>query len=332
MRAAVLLCALGLLAGCAVGVPPLGAGDPGAPLEVSPAGVVTETSAPSARDRDCEGGRFSSLRPPPAVPDPASVPRVAKIRAEGRLRVGLSQSSLLLSHLDPRTGELSGFEVDIAERIGRAVFGPTFDPDRNLAFVTLDTAERLDALSGQDIDMVIATVTMTCGRRHKHDIDFSTEYLRTRQGVLIRSGGKQMTSVADLKDATVCSGRGTTSLSRAFELGAKAISALDTSDCMLLLQQGSVDAVSTDDVVLAGFHIQDPSTRIPDFRLGEGDAGAEPYGIAMDKFDTDLIRFVNAVLAEMRADGTWQRLYDEHLEPALDPPTPPTPPTPVYRD
>ncbi|MGX7829453.1 transporter substrate-binding domain-containing protein [Actinokineospora sp. 24-640] len=332
MRAAVLLCALTLLSGCAAGAPPLGAGQAGAPLDIAPSGVATETSVPAMADRDCEGGRFSSLRPPAAVPDPASVPRVAKIRAAGRLRVGLSQSSLLLSHLDPRTGRLSGFEVEIATRIGAEVFGPDFAAERDMEFSTVDTAQRLTALKDQQIDMVIATLTMTCERRLDHDIDFSTEYLRPRQGVLVRSGGPSIASADDLKGAEVCAGRGTTSLVRVAQLGAVAVSARDTSDCMLLLQQGEVDAVSTDDVVLAGFQVQDPTTRLLDFRLGEGDSGAEPYGVAMDESDTGLIRFVNAVLAEMRADGTWKAYYDKHLAATLRSPTPPTPPTPVYRD
>ena len=72
-----------------------------------------------------------------------------------------------------------------------------------------------------------------------------------------------------------------------------------------MLQQGQVDAISTDDAVLSGLAKQDPNVEVVGASMG-----VEPYGIGVKKENEDLVRFVNGVLEQMRADGTWQRLYD----------------------
>jgi polar amino acid transport system substrate-binding protein len=96
------------------------------------------------------------------------------------------------------------------------------------------------------------------------------------------------------------------------------------TDCLVMLQQGQVDAISTDDAVLAGLATQDPNVEV----VGDSIA-VEPYGIGIKKENEDLVRFVNGVLDEMRADGTWNGLYDKNLR-SLGPS--PGPPTPRYQD
>ena len=91
-----------------------------------------------------------------------------------------------------------------------------------------------------------------------------------------------------------------------------------------MLQQGQVDAISTDDVVLSGLAAQDPNLEV----VGPSIA-VEPYGVGIRKESSDLVRFVNGVLDEMRADGTWQRLYDARLN-SLGPS--PGPPAARYQD
>ena len=96
------------------------------------------------------------------------------------------------------------------------------------------------------------------------------------------------------------------------------------TDCLLMLQQGQVDAISTDDVVLKGLARQDPDVDV----VGES-LGIEPYGVGIKKNNDDLVRFVNGALEDIRADGTWERLYDRWLT-SLGPS--PGPPTARYQD
>ena len=103
---------------------------------------------------------------------------------------------------------------------------------------------------------------------------------------------------------------GTTSLKALLALDSKPTVFAVTSwtDCLVMLQQGQVDAISTDDAVLAGLAAQDPNVEV----VGDSIA-VEPYGIGIKKENEDLVRFVNGVLDEMRADGTWNGLYDTDL-------------------
>jgi polar amino acid transport system substrate-binding protein len=74
------------------------------------------------------------------------------------------------------------------------------------------------------------------------------------------------------------------------------------------LQQGLVDAVTSDDSILLGFQAQDPYTKIVGPRFAD-----EPYGMAISKAHPDFVRFVNGVLAQMRADGRWRADYARWL-------------------
>ncbi len=92
----------------------------------------------------------------------------------------------------------------------------------------------------------------------------------------------------------------------------------------MVLQQRQADAVSTDDAILAGLAAQDPTLEIVGPSLE-----TQPYGIGINKTNTDLVRLVNGTLDRLRVDGTWMRLYDRWLT-VLGPVA--GPPTPTYRD
>ncbi|HMT50787.1 MAG TPA: transporter substrate-binding domain-containing protein, partial [Dietzia sp.] len=106
-----------------------------------PAGAVISTEIPSglpseADDQSCNP--LASLRPDD-VPPEARVPR---IKQRGRLIVGLDQGSNLFSFRDPATGQLTGFDVDLAREIAADIFG---DP-RQVEFRSLTSANRIEAL------------------------------------------------------------------------------------------------------------------------------------------------------------------------------------------
>jgi polar amino acid transport system substrate-binding protein len=94
--------------------------------------------------------------------------------------------------------------------------------------------------------------------------------------------------------------------------------------CLVLFQQGQVDAITGDDTVLAGLAAQDPYAfvvKAPAFT-------AEPYGLGVSKKHPDFVRFVNGVLEQMRDDGQWKTAYNTWLREALGPA--PAPPMAVY--
>ncbi|WP_420110136.1 glutamate ABC transporter substrate-binding protein [Mycolicibacter arupensis] len=270
---------------------------------------------PEPSTDDCDA--TASLRPfrTKAEADAA----VAKIRHRGRLIVGLDIGSNLFSFRDPITGEITGFDVDIAGEVARDIFGtPT-----QVEYRILASAERIAALEKSEVDIVVKTMSITCGRREL--VNFSTVYLVANQRLLVPRDSA-IRRAADLSGKRVCVAQGTTSLRRIRNISPAPIivSVVNWADCLVALQQRQVDAVSTDDSILAGLMSQDPYLHIVGPSLDE-----EPYGIGINLNNTGLVRFVNGTLERIRRDGTWNTLYRKWLT-VLGPA--PLPPTPRYSD
>ena len=245
--------------------------------------------------------REASLRPGP-LPSPGAMPpgsTMAAIAERGRLIVGVDQNTDLFGFRDPATGQLEGFDIDIAREIARAIFG---DPDR-IQLKVVNASQRESVLQSGEVDLVVRTYSITCAR--KQLVDFSTVYYEANQKIL-SAKGSGIDSAASLAGKRVCAVSGTTSLSKLDELNPrpKIYGATTWTDCLLMLQQGQVDAISTDDAVLKGLAKQDPTVDV----VGDSIA-KEPYGIGVNKEHPDLVRFVNGVLEKIRNDGTWERLY-----------------------
>jgi polar amino acid transport system substrate-binding protein len=113
-------------------------------------------------------------------------------------------------------------------------------------------------------------------------------------------------SIADLGGKKVCATTGSTSIAniRAAPSHPIPVAVPYWTDCLVLLQQGDVAAISTDDSILAGLAAQDPWTKIVGPRFSN-----EPYGLAISQQHPDFVRFVNAVLQQMRTDGQWAASY-----------------------
>jgi polar amino acid transport system substrate-binding protein len=291
-----------------------------APAPVRPAGAQEITTAPEAAKAQCEDAE-ASLAPGP-LPSPGAMPpgsTMAAIHERGRLIVGVDQNTYMFGYRDPSSGQLEGFDIDLAREIARRIFG---DPDR-IDLQVVEANQREPALQSGQVDLVVRTFSITCER--KQNIDFSTTYFYAHQKILTRKDSK-IASAADLSGKRVCSVSGTTSLKRVFDLDPRPtlIGVTSWTDCLVMMQQGQVDAISTDDVVLKGLARQDQNADV----VGES-LGIEPYGVGVKQGNDDLVRFVNGALAEIRSDGTWERLYDRWLR-SLGPS--PGPPTARYQD
>lgn len=307
-----------ILAGCTEAidtptppVPSLAPPTPAGMEELAPERPEPETPA----DTDCD--LTASLRPFPTRAEADAA--VAAIRKRGRLLVGLDIGSNLFSFRDPITGEVTGFDVDIAGEVARDIFG---NP-RAVEYRILSSSDRIAALQNNSVDIVVKTMTITCERREK--VNFSTVYFTGYQRILAPRDSP-ITQPEDLSGKRVCVARGTTSLDRVREIEPQPviISVVTWADCLVALQQREVDAVSTDDAILAGLVAQDPYLHIVGPSMAE-----QPYGIGINLANTPLVRFVNGTLERIRTDGTWDTLYRRWLT-VLGPA--PAPPTPRYSD
>jgi polar amino acid transport system substrate-binding protein len=279
----------------------------------TPAGMEEVAPEPvrPATEPDDECNRAASLRPftNQAEADAA----VANIKARGRLIVGLDIGSNLFSFRDPITGEITGFDVDIAGEIARDIFGTPSQVEYRI----LSSADRITALQNDQVDVVVKTMTITCDR--KKQINFSTVYLNANQRILAPRDST-ISQPSDLSGKRVCVAKGTTSLQRIQEITPPPIivGVVTWADCLVALQQRQVDAVSTDDSILAGLVSQDPYLHIVGPSLQE-----EPYGIGINLQNPDLVRFVNGTLERIRRDGTWNTLYRKWLTVLGPAPAPP---------
>lgn len=263
---------------------------------------------------------LASYAPLSPVPSPGAMPAgstMAEIAARGRLVVGVSADSLLLGSRNPISGAIEGFDIDMARLVADAIFG---DPER-IEYRVITAAQRIPLLQDGSVDVVARNMTITCARWEQ--IAFSAEYYRSGQKVLVPLGSTA-TSLADLAGLRVCAPAGSTSIDNLADFpDVIPVAARTHTDCLVRFQRGEVDAITGDDTVLAGLAAQDPYAQV----VGEAFT-AEPYGLGVNAADVDLVRFVNAVLAQAMADGAWQESYDRWLGPALGPA--PAPPTPSY--
>jgi polar amino acid transport system substrate-binding protein len=294
-------------------------------VTVLPSGVQIPASVPQEVQENCNPR--ASLRPqaPYGVVPPGNT--IAKIRERQRLVVGVGPSAYLLSFRDPHDqGKVHGFEADIAREIALALFGDS--NENRIQFRALNTADRIPAIRGvtddgkpvEKVDMVLAAMTMTCERWEK--VAFSAEYYLSGQRVLVPRGSG-IKGLDDLGGKKVCASVTSTNLRSIADARSRPIpvAAANTSDCLLLLQQGQVDAMSTGDVILAGLAAQDPSMEIAEqARFTDG-----PTGIAMAHEAGDLVRFVNAVLERIMQNGRWTQLQSQWLAPSIGAATPPVP-------
>ncbi len=307
-----------VLAGCGHSEPLKVEATPTLPLPTPVGMEVMPPEPPLPSDttsQDCNP--TASLRPFPTKAEADAA--VANIRARGRLIVGLDIGSNLFSFRDPITGEITGFDVDIAGEVARDIFG---NPS-HVEYRILSAAERVTALQKSQVDVVVKTMTITCERRKL--VNFSTVYLDANQRILAPRDSP-IVKVSDLSGKRVCVARGTTSLRRIRQIVPPPVivSVVNWADCLVALQQREIDAVSTDDTILAGLVEEDPYLHI----VGP-DMATQPYGIGINLDDTGLVRFVNGTLERIRTDGTWNTLYRKWLT-VLGPA--PMPPQPRYVD
>ncbi|BDX34611.1 ABC transporter substrate-binding protein [Mycobacterium antarcticum] len=283
----------------------------------TPAGMTEIAPEPAQLPVDDDDDCTASLRPFPTKAEADDA--VTNIRNRGRLIVGLDIGSNLFSFRDPITGEITGFDVDIAGEVARDIFGTPSQVEYRI----LSSADRVAALQNNQVDIVVKTMSINCAR--KALVNFSTEYLSANQRILAPRDSA-ITQASDLAGKRVCAVKGTTSLERIQQITPPPVivEVVTWADCLVALQQRQVDAVSTDDSILAGLVSQDPYLHIVGPSMAK-----EPYGIGINKENTGLVRFVNGTLERVRRDGTWNTLYRKWLS-VLGPA--PAPPVPRYVD
>jgi glutamate transport system substrate-binding protein len=204
----------------------------------------------------------------------------------------------------------AGFDVDVATYVAKKL---GYD-ENQIEWKESKSADRETMLQRGDVDFIAATYSITPERQEK--VDFAGPYLLAHQDVLIRADDTSIKSPEDLNDKKLCSVTGSTSAQNVKEkLAPKAqLQQYPTySACLTGVQNKAIDALTTDDSILAGYAAQ--SQFKGKFKLGGFKMTNENYGIGLKK-GSDLKDKINDALEAMVSDGSWQKAVDANLGPA----------------
>ena len=284
---------------------------PGRPSSIRAASSAGHSSAAACNQY------ASSLAPLPGPPQVTPGSFMATIRKRGYLTAGVDQNTYHFGFRDPFNGQLEGFDIDMIKAVAQAIFPDANSNPNRVHWKAISDAEREPDIWNGAVDIVAHTMTILCKRLETEY--FSSVYFTAVQKVLVLTTSKA-TSLADLRGQKVCATTLSDSLAAIVKYGAIPVAVPYWTDCLVLLQQDDVAAISTDDAILDGLKAQDPWTKILVPAISP-----QPYGLAISKEHPDFVRFVNAVLEQMRTDGQWAASYRHWLGTPV-----PAPPQPQY--
>ncbi|MFI7139389.1 glutamate ABC transporter substrate-binding protein [Streptomyces massasporeus] len=225
------------------------------------------------------------------------------------IKIGIKYDQPGLGLKEP-DGSFSGFDVDVATYVAKEL---GYKPDQ-IEWVETKSADRENALSRGDVKLIAATYSITDERKQK--VDFAGPYLLAHQDLLVKKDS-DITKATDLNDKKLCSVAGSTSaqnVKKDFAPKAQLRELGGYSECLSALQSGGVDALTTDDSILAGYAAQEQYKG--QFKLAGLKLSNENYGVGVKKGDTATVDKVNAALEKMVKDGAWQKAVEENFGPA----------------
>jgi ABC-type amino acid transport substrate-binding protein len=237
---------------------------------------------------------------------------LGKIQERGEITIGVKFDVPPFGFKNPQTNEVEGFDVDIGRFIAEEL---GVEPK----FIEAISDNRIPFLERGTVDLILSTMTINAER--DTEIDFSEPYY-IAQGRILVPKGSDIKGLEDLAGNSVCTALGSTYEETIREDAPEAdLKLVDTySECLELLQNEAIDAISTDDVILTGMIIQDDSLEMVGDRLT-----TEPYGVGIKDGDKQLKDFVDGVLTNVEEDGRWEETYQKwvgrHIGREEQPPT-----------
>ncbi len=243
----------------------------------------------------------------PATVAAAKLPATAeKIKAKGKVTIGVKFDVPFMGLQNAVTNENTGFDTEIGRIIAKAIFGTD---KGKVEWVEAISRNREPFIQEGKVDLVISTYTINDAR--KKLVDFAGPYVSAKQDILIyKIDADTIKTVADLNGRKVCSVQGSTSLNNLKVQAPKAdVVAFNTySECVEALKDGRVQAVTTDDLILISF-----AKKFPAFQLVGKPFSDEPYGIGLKRCDTEMRNWINDLIEKSVANGDYKKAWDADL-------------------
>jgi glutamate transport system substrate-binding protein len=239
---------------------------------------------------------------------------MAELAEAGSITIGTKFDQPLFGLRGP-TGDPEGFDVEI----GKIIASKLGISEDNIEWVETQSVNREPYIQDGQVDIVVATYTINDER--KEIVDFAGPYYEAGQMIMVRADDEEINGPEDLAGKNVCSVEGSTPAENMRtnypEANLELFGAY--SDCLEPLRQGQVDALTTDNVILAGYVSESPD----DFKLVGEQFTEEPYGIGLAK-DNDAFRdWINDALEESYEDGSWAAAWEATAGEVLETPEPP---------
>ncbi|GAB3539457.1 glutamate ABC transporter substrate-binding protein [Arthrobacter tecti] len=217
-------------------------------------------------------------------------------------------------------GSYAGFDVDVAKYVAGEL-GYTED---QIEWVESPSANRENMLANEQVDMIFATYSITDTR--KETVDFAGPYFIAGQDLLVPADS-DISGPEDLEGKNLCSVTGSTSATKIKEEypGVNLVEQPGYAECVSVMASGAIDAVTTDDIILAGLAANAESG---DFKVVGNTFSEERYGVGLTK-GSELCSDINAAIEKMIEEGAWEEALQNNLEGVdyepnaeLNPPTP----------
>ena len=230
--------------------------------------------------------------------------RMAEIQESGKVKIGVKYDQPGVGFKTATADAPSGFDPEIG-KILAAKLGIAAD---DIEWVEAVSANREPFLQNDTVDFVIASYSITDDRRKV--VGQAGPYYVTGQSLLVAKDDDSINGPDDLKGKKVCSVTGSTSIKTVEEKYGATPAGFDTySECVRQLENGSVDAVTTDAAILLGYAAENPDK----LKVVGEPFSEERYGIGYSKDHPELCEFVNETLTSAFEDGTWEEAFDATL-------------------
>ncbi|MCB5283538.1 MULTISPECIES: glutamate ABC transporter substrate-binding protein [unclassified Arthrobacter] len=251
----------------------------------------------------CGGSSSTTTSAPPVAEKPsfAADTTMAKLSSAGKITIGTKFDQPLFGQkgLD---GKPVGFDVEI----GKAIAGKLGIPADKIEWVETVSANREEFIKQGKVDIIVATYTISDKR--KNEVDFAGPYYEAGQALMVNKDNTSITKPEDVKGKKVCSVTGSTPAGTIVEkYGAELVPAATYSACLEPLRNKQVEAITTDNVILAGFVDKEPEA----FKLASDQTFTkEPYGIGLKKGDTAFRGWINDQLEAFAKDDTYKKAWE----------------------
>ncbi|MCX5143363.1 MULTISPECIES: glutamate ABC transporter substrate-binding protein [unclassified Streptomyces] len=208
-------------------------------------------------------------------------------------------------------GKFTGFDVDVATYVAKEL---GYDA-KDIEFKETKSADRETSIERGDVKFIAASYSINDERLKK--VDFAGPYLLAHQDILVRADDTSIKAPEDLNNKNLCSVTGSTSAQNVHDKLAPKAELQEYggySECLTGLENKVVDALTTDDSILAGYASQDANKG--KFKLAGFKMTNENYGIGLKKGDADLKKKINDALTKMVSDGSWDKAVKANFGPA----------------